>query len=104
MRKNYTEGKRGAKGYGEKNKNLPKYKKGKDEEQKNKDGLNAPDIYPQLSEENQNMNDANYYPIHDLKKNGNLGGEGEMGRREENNQGVNPEDADIYRFYESRKL
>ena len=31
------------------------------------------------------MNEAHYCPIHGLKGHGNLGGEGEMGRREENN-------------------
>ena len=86
--KNFTEGNRGAKGSGMRNKNLPpstkkyeektedsykkgkgpknqnlnqkqfdteKYKKENDEEQKNKDGLNGPDRYPQPSEENQGM-------------------------------------------------
>ena len=27
-----------------------------------------------------------------------------MGRREENNQGINPEDADNYSFYENKKI
>ena len=27
-----------------------------------------------------------------------------MGRREENNQGINPEDADNYSFYENEKI
>ena len=50
------------------------------------------------------MNEANYYPIHGLKGFGNLGREGKMERIEENNKGVNPEDADIYRFYKSQKV
>ena len=81
-----------------------KYKKTKDEEQENKDGLNAPDRYPRPYEENQGMDDPNYCPIHGLKGHQNLGGEGEIERREENNQGVNPEDADNYRFYESQRV
>ena len=50
------------------------------------------------------MNGEDYCPIHGLKGHGNLEGEGERGRREENNQGVNPENADNYRFYESQKV
>ena len=60
-----------------------KYKKGKDEEWKNKDGLNEPDRYPKLSEENQDMNEAHYCPIYGLKRHGNFEREGEMGRKEE---------------------
>ena len=135
--KNFTEGNRGAKSSGMRNKNLPpstkkyeektedsykkgkgpnnlnlnqkefdteKYKKELEEEQKNKDGLNGPDRFLQPSEENQGMDDANYCPIHGLKGHGNLGREGEMEIREENNQGVNPEFIDNYRFYESQKV
>ena len=136
--KNFTEGNRGAKGSGMRNKNLPpstkkyeektedsykkgkgpknqnlnqkqfdteKYKKENDEEQKNKDGLNGPDRYPQPSEENQGMDYANYCPIHGLKRHGNLGGEGKMEiRRVENSQEVNPDDVDNYRFYESQRV
>ena len=71
---------------------------------KNKDGLNASDRHPQQSEENQDMNEAYYCLINGLKGHWNLGGEGEMGRREENNQGVSPGNVDNYRFYKSQKL
>ena len=49
---------------------------------------------------------AHYCPIsvNVLKGHWNFRGEGEMGRREENNQGVNPKNADNYRFYESQKV
>ena len=49
------------------------------------------------------MNEVDYCRIHGLKGHGNLGGEGEIERREENNQEVNPEHAGNYRFYKSQK-
>ena len=66
-------------------------------------------------EENQFMSDANYCPIHGLNEQGNLDGEGQMGRREENkyeyineqvnnSQGVNGDESDNYKFYESKKV
>ena len=51
---------------------------------KKKGGLKAPDRYPQPSEENQDMNEVHYCPINGLKGYRNLGGEGEIGKREEN--------------------
>ena len=61
------------------------------------------------------MNEAYYCPIHGvinsinsinlfLKGHANLEWEGEVGRRKENYQGVNPENADNYRFYETQKV
>ena len=53
--------------------------------------------FPLPSEENQDISETNYCPIHGLKRHGKR-------REEKNNQGVNQKDADNYRLNDSQKF